>query len=185
MATEVRSFMTGGTPRTYSTSQPTPYGATMSPASSATSGPASAQAQRAILDTTLQKADDHEQNARHKQARAIWEEFAAQNPLDGRVPEVLYRIGASFLKEEPKKLDEAIAAWETLAGKFPDTEPAAHARLRNPILEAEMLAAGHAVAFQGVHFLLVKGAQAVLFSVVPQLGHFAAQVVLPVASHNQ
>ncbi len=50
----------------------------------------------------------------------------AQNPLDGRVPRLLFQIGESFATE--KKYDQAIAAWESLAGKFPDSEPAAHAQ---------------------------------------------------------
>jgi alpha-2-macroglobulin len=35
-------------------------------------------------------------------------------------------VGQSFAIE--KKYDQAIAAWETLAGKFPGSEPAGHAQ---------------------------------------------------------
>lgn len=91
-------------------------------------GPQSAEAQRAILETRLAIAEDHEAHDRHKEARAVWEEFVVQNPLDPRVPELLYRIGASHLKQKPPATDAAIAAWETLAGKFPDSEPAGHAQ---------------------------------------------------------
>jgi uncharacterized protein YfaS (alpha-2-macroglobulin family)/TolA-binding protein len=91
-------------------------------------GPQSADAQRAILDTELAKADDARRRDRHAEARALWQSFAAQNPLDGRVPQVLFQIGESFAAE--KKFDDAMAAWETLAGKFPNTEPAAHAQFQ-------------------------------------------------------
>ncbi|MDB5352628.1 MAG: large extracellular alpha-helical protein, partial [Planctomycetota bacterium] len=52
--------------------------------------------------------------------------FAAQNPLDGRIPQLLFEVGQTYFTE--KKYDEAIAAWETLAGKFPGSEPAGHAQ---------------------------------------------------------
>jgi uncharacterized protein YfaS (alpha-2-macroglobulin family)/tetratricopeptide (TPR) repeat protein len=91
-------------------------------------GPQSAEAQRAILDTKLAIAEDLERHGRHADARAAWEEFVVQNPLDGRVPEALYRVGLSWTKEKPPKLDEAIGAWTTLAGKFPGSEPAGHAQ---------------------------------------------------------
>ena len=42
------------------------------------------------------------------------------------MPQVLFQIGESFAAE--KKFDQAIAAWETLASKFPGSEPAAHAQ---------------------------------------------------------
>ena len=42
------------------------------------------------------------------------------------MPELLFQIGQSFATE--KKYDQAIAAWESLAGKFPSSEPAAHAQ---------------------------------------------------------
>ena len=89
-------------------------------------GPQSADAQRAILDAQLLIAADHLENERYAEARSIWNEFAAQNPLDPRVPEVLFKIGESHLKEN--RFDLASAAWATLAGKFPDAEPTGHAQ---------------------------------------------------------
>ena len=62
----------------------------------------------------------------YAEARAAWQAFVAQNPLDARVPELLYQVGRSF--EAEKKFDEAIAAWDSLVGKFPGLEPAAHAQ---------------------------------------------------------
>ena len=89
-------------------------------------GPQSADAQRAILDTQLLIAADHAQREQYAEARAAWQTFVAQNPLDGRVPQLLFEIGESFQTE--KKYDEAIAAWGPLISKFPQSEPAAHAQ---------------------------------------------------------
>ena len=41
-------------------------------------------------------------------------------------PQLLFEVGQSF--ETEKKFDEAIAAWDPLIGKFPGSEPAAHAQ---------------------------------------------------------
>ncbi len=89
-------------------------------------GPQSADAQRAILDTLLMTAADHLQHERFDQARTSWNQFVAQNPLDPRVPQILYEIGQSFVTE--KKYDRAAVAWEPLLSKFPQSEPAAHAQ---------------------------------------------------------
>jgi alpha-2-macroglobulin len=91
-------------------------------------GPQSADAQRAILDTQILIAQDHLRREQYAEARAAWQSFVAQNPLDARVPEVLFKIGESFAAQ--KKYDEAIAVRETLIGKFPGTEPAAHAQFQ-------------------------------------------------------
>jgi uncharacterized protein YfaS (alpha-2-macroglobulin family)/TolA-binding protein len=91
-------------------------------------GPQSADAQRAIVDTRLLIAQDLFSRKQYDKARQAWADFAAQNPLDPRVPQVLFEIGNSLAVE--KKWDEAIAAWETLAGKFPGSEPAAHAQFQ-------------------------------------------------------
>lgn len=95
--------------------------------SSFPNGPQSADAQRAILDAQLLMAADHENHRRHDKARAVWTEFAAQNPLDPRVPEVLFKIGESHLKED--RFDLAAAAWATLASKFPEAEPTGRAQM--------------------------------------------------------
>jgi outer membrane protein assembly factor BamD (BamD/ComL family) len=88
-------------------------------------GPQSADAQRLILDTQLLIAQDHLKNERYDEARKAMLDFAAANPLDARVPQVLFDVGQSHFTQ--KKFDEAITAWETLAGKFPQSEPAEHA----------------------------------------------------------
>ena len=99
-------------------------------------GPQSADAQREILDTQLQAADDLIRKERFDEARAAWRGFVAANPLDARVPELLDRIGESFASEE--SFDEAINAWETLIGKFPGSEAAGHAQFRiGVVLEVE------------------------------------------------
>ncbi len=89
-------------------------------------GPQSADAQRAILDTELLAADDQFNRRRFPEARAAWTGFVAQNPLDGRVPGILFKIGDSHVTE--KKFDQAIAAWEPLISRFPSSEPAARAQ---------------------------------------------------------
>ncbi len=89
-------------------------------------GPQSADAQRAILDTELLMAADHDSRGRYLEARAAWKEFVSQNPLDERVPGLLFQLGESYLAE--KKYDDAIAAWGPLTMKYPATEPAAHAQ---------------------------------------------------------
>src|SRR5205814_9920991 len=63
-------------------------------------GPQSADAQRAILDTQLAVANDLLRREKFEQARQAWNAFVAQNPLDGRVPQVLYQVGESFVQEE-------------------------------------------------------------------------------------
>ncbi|QEH33600.1 Outer membrane protein assembly factor BamD [Aquisphaera giovannonii] len=99
-------------------------------------GPQSADAQRAILDTELLVAADHLARERYAEARAAWNAFVAGNPLDPRVPELLFQVGESFAKE--KKYDEAIASWGPLTTKFPASEPAAHAQfLTASLFESE------------------------------------------------
>lgn len=107
-------------------------------------GPQGADAQRAILDARLAKAADLVRLGRAGDARAVWAEFVAQNPLDPRVPEVLFQSGQSHLPD--KQFDQAIAAWAALIGKFPETEPAAHAQfLTGTIQEVEKGALAEAV----------------------------------------
>jgi TolA-binding protein len=87
-------------------------------------GPQSADAQRAILDTKLLMASEALRREKYDDARAAWSAFVAQNPLDARVPQILFQIGESYVPQE--KFDDAIASWETLISKFPGSEPAAH-----------------------------------------------------------
>jgi tetratricopeptide (TPR) repeat protein len=89
-------------------------------------GPQSADAQRAILDTQLLAAADHSNRRRFPEARSAWNDFVTQNPLDGRVPQLLFQLGESYRSE--RRFDQAIAAWETLISKFPSSEPAGHAQ---------------------------------------------------------
>ena len=99
-------------------------------------GPQSAHAQRAILDAQLLIAVDQLGRGHFQEARAAWSEFVAQNPLDARVPSILFQIGESFEKE--KQFDRAIAAWEPLTSKFPNSEPSARARFQTAaIFETE------------------------------------------------
>jgi alpha-2-macroglobulin len=95
-------------------------------------GPQSADTQRAILDTQLLIASDHLGRAHFPEARTAWSDFVAQNPLDGRVPAILFQIGDSFVTE--KKFDQAIAGWEPLISKFAGSEPAAHAQFSTALI---------------------------------------------------
>jgi len=87
-------------------------------------GPESGDARRAILDARFREAEDSFNRERYGEARAGWLKFAEAQPLDDRVPLALFSVGRAFASE--KKWDEAIAAWDTLAARFPTTEPAAH-----------------------------------------------------------
>jgi TolA-binding protein len=89
-------------------------------------GPQSADAQRAIIDTSLLIANEALARGEYIPARAAWASFVAANPLDSRVPQVLFQVGESLVTEE--KFDEAITAWGPLLSKFPGSEPAAHAQ---------------------------------------------------------
>ncbi|MDB5352249.1 MAG: large extracellular alpha-helical protein [Planctomycetota bacterium] len=89
-------------------------------------GPRSADAQRGILDVQLRIAQEHARRERFDKAREVWLAFTARNPLDPRVPGVLFLVGQSFASE--KKYDDALAAWEALANRFPGTEAAGHAQ---------------------------------------------------------
>ncbi len=91
-------------------------------------GPQSADAQRAIVDTKLLIAEDAVRHERYVDARAAWSGFVAENPLDARVPMILFQIGASYESEHNDR--DAISAWETLISKFPGAEPAAHAQFQ-------------------------------------------------------
>ena len=90
-------------------------------------GPQSADAQRSILDTQLLIAADHLECGHYAEARAAWSEFVVRTRWMTRAG-LLFQVGLSYEKE--KQFDRAIAAWETLAGKFPDSEPAAHAQFQ-------------------------------------------------------
>jgi TolA-binding protein len=87
-------------------------------------GPQSADAQRAQLDTRLLIAQDLHRREKYADARKAWLAFAAENPLDPRVPQVLFQVGESYVPEQ--RFDDGIVAWETLISKFPGTEPAGH-----------------------------------------------------------
>jgi TolA-binding protein len=76
--------------------------------------------------------------SRYAEARAAWQAFAAQNPLDARVPGILFQVGESFAQET--QYDAAIAAWDVLIGKFPGGEPPRTARFRVALIYEEQKA---------------------------------------------
>ncbi|MDX2036423.1 MAG: MG2 domain-containing protein [Isosphaeraceae bacterium] len=91
-------------------------------------GPHSATAQFAILDSQLAEAQEKLRRREFEAARTIWNDFVTKNPLDARVPQLLYLIGESRLTEE--RPDDAIASWDAVLSRFPSSEPAAHAQFQ-------------------------------------------------------
>ncbi len=89
-------------------------------------GPQSADARRSILDARLSDAAESLRLGKFADARAAWAAFVAQNPLDARVPQILFDSGESYVTEE--KYDRAIEEWSILLSRFPGSEPAAHAQ---------------------------------------------------------
>ena len=64
-------------------------------------GPFSANAQRSILDTRIQSAEHLARQKQFEKPRTAWQAFVTQNPLDARVPALLFRIGQSFWTRNP------------------------------------------------------------------------------------
>ncbi len=99
-------------------------------------GPESGDARRAILDANFLAALDAVNREKYEEARTLLLKFAEANPLDDRVPLALFDVGRAFASE--KRWDEAIASWDTLAARFPTTEPAAHGQFEAAaLLETE------------------------------------------------
>ncbi len=88
-------------------------------------GPQSADARRAIVDTQYLIAQFYDRKKQFDRARSAYASFVAENPLDPRAPQAYFELGR--IRNDEKKYDDAIAAWNLLAGKFPKTEPAEHA----------------------------------------------------------
>ncbi len=99
-------------------------------------GTESAAARRAILDAQIRAANEAFGREQFAEARAGYLKFAASNPLDSRVPTLLFQVGRAFAQE--KKYAEAITAWDVVIARFPNTEPAAQAQFEAAsILETE------------------------------------------------
>ncbi len=88
-------------------------------------GPQSADARRAIVDTQYMIAQFYDRKKQFDRARSAYASFVAENPLDLRAPQTYFELGR--IRYDEKKYDEAISAWNLLAGKFPKTEAAEHA----------------------------------------------------------
>lgn len=89
-------------------------------------GPQAADAQKALVDLKLERANLRRAEKRHDDARDAWNAFVRENPIDPRVPEVLRLLGETLVDE--KRFDDALAAWEILFARFPGSEPAEHAK---------------------------------------------------------
>ena len=101
------------------------------------SGPRWADAQQAIIDTEYAVGVEHRDRGEFAEARAAWEAFVGEHPLDGRARSLLYDLGDLYVREadalDGTAGDElrrtAIAAWERLVEKYPGTDEASRALL--------------------------------------------------------
>ena len=93
--------------------------------------------QRQILDTEDLIADKLFREEDYEAARAAWERFLVEHPLDNRNPQMMYRIGETFVKRANLEKDversqalyqEALAQWKRTVSKYPNTEPASQAQ---------------------------------------------------------
>ena len=103
--------------------------------------------QRLIIDTEYLIADKLFREKAYQEARTAWEGFLNTYPLDQRNPEIMFRIGETFVKEaeeptpgpkptpgpsqEGKKTElyqQAIGQWQRTVSKYPGTESASRAQ---------------------------------------------------------
>jgi len=94
-----------------------------------------AASQAGILDAEYSFGRLLETEQEWQAARAAYEQFLADHPLDNRVREILYRIGDLQQQQGSAAQDEAqadfyrsaIADWARLIAKYPTSEEASHA----------------------------------------------------------
>ncbi|GAK57091.1 alpha-2-macroglobulin-like [Candidatus Vecturithrix granuli] len=104
------------------------------------------EVQRLMIDTEYLMADKLLCEEAYQEARTAWEHFLSAYPLDQRNPEIMFRIGETFVKEaekptpDPSQTDsglagkkeelyqQAILQWQRTASKYPGTEPASQAQ---------------------------------------------------------
>ncbi len=104
------------------------------------------EVQRLMIDTEYLMADKLLREEAYQEARTAWEGFLSAYPLDQRNPEIMFRIGETFVKEaeEPTPgpsqaesglagekealYQQAILQWQRTASKYPGTEPASQAQ---------------------------------------------------------
>ena len=81
-----------------------------------------AHVQRQIIDTEFLKAEAAFTKEKYDEAKNLWEAFLAKYPLDGRNPEIFYRIGYIAYKKEA--FDAAVRTWGHVTSKYPKTNEA-------------------------------------------------------------
>lgn len=81
-------------------------------------GPGSVLGRLGILDARLAKADALFAAGKFDDARTVWLNFVAENPLDSRVPDALIHVGEAL--RESGKLDAAIEMYESVIARFSD-----------------------------------------------------------------
>ena len=79
-------------------------------------------AQRMIVDTEYLVAAEQQAAKQYDQARTMWLAFLAKYPLDSRAPAILYLLGQMNFQRE--RWEDAIADWQRLVAKYPDTDSA-------------------------------------------------------------
>ena len=96
------------------------------------------EVQREMLDTEFLIAADLFERTEYAPARAAWEQFLTTHPLDQRNPDIMYQIGATFVKQA--QYDDALAQWTRAVSKYPATEAASQAQFAiGNLLETKLL----------------------------------------------
>ncbi|MCP4403651.1 MAG: tetratricopeptide repeat protein, partial [bacterium] len=95
------------------------------------------EVQRQIVETEYLIADRLFREEEYEAARSAWKQFLSTHPLDLRNPDIMFRIGESYLKQE--LYQEAIAQWKRTVSKYPSTEPASQAQYETGrVLESKL-----------------------------------------------
>ena len=89
-------------------------------------GPDWSDSQQRIIGIEYQVGRDLLQEKHYAEARAAFDRFLAQHPLDSRAPDAMYAAGQTFVAE--KKFAEAIEAWRRLVSKYPKSDQASYAQ---------------------------------------------------------
>ena len=117
------------------------------------------EVQRQIIETEYLIADKLFREAQYEAARNAWEQFLTAHPLDPRNPQIMFRIGETYVKQaegtppSPSQggisgdkesvqnfYQEAIVQWKDTVSKYPNTDPASQAQYEiGHILETKLM----------------------------------------------
>jgi len=81
------------------------------------------EVQRQVIDAEYLIGTEAYAAKRYDEAREVWTVFQERHPLDVRNPDIMFLLG--MIEYEQEHWDAAIAQWEKLTSKYPDTEAAA------------------------------------------------------------